>query len=78
MYEVKDIPCEMFGLLLITVLVICKKNYPVIQIEETPESKEELHKLKETFILSDKAKKFMMAQKLMASSTFFDYFTNVL
>ncbi len=53
------------------------KKHLRIQIEETPENKEELIKLKETLILSDKAKKFMIAQKLLSSSNFFDYFTNV-
>ena len=43
----------------------------VFQIEVTPENEDDFSKLKQTFVLSEKAKKFLLAQKLIeADSTF--------
>ena len=43
----------------------------VVQIEVTPENEDDFSKLKQTFVLSEKAKKFLLAQKLIeADSTF--------
>ena len=43
----------------------------VFQIEVSPENEDDFSKLKQTFVLSEKAKKFLLAQKLIeADSTF--------
>lgn len=43
----------------------------VFQIEVTLENEDDFSKLKQTFVLSEKAKKFLLAQKLIeADSTF--------
>jgi hypothetical protein len=50
----------------------------LFQIEETSENSEDFARLKATFVLSENAKKFLIAQKLIASNSFFLFVADAL